>query len=70
MNRGGESPTMQITLTISDDIVREAGDRGLPVIDFVESLVDKGMSVTKDRPLSSAMDRIRALRANAIEIKR
>jgi hypothetical protein len=61
---------MQITLTISDDIVREAGDRGLPVIDFVESLVDKGMSVTKDRPLSSAMDRIRALRANAIEIKR
>jgi len=61
---------MQITLTVSDEIVREAGDRGLPVIDFVESLVDKEMSVSRGRPLSSAMDRIRALRANAVEIKR
>jgi hypothetical protein len=61
---------MQITLTVSDEIVREAGHRGLPVIDFVESLVDKGMSVSKDRPLSSAMDRIRALRTNAVGIKR
>jgi hypothetical protein len=54
---------MQINVTISDAIVREAGDRGLPVIDFVESLIDKGMSAAKERPqLSSAMERIRALR--------
>ncbi|MGA2538395.1 MAG: hypothetical protein ABSF53_20465 [Terracidiphilus sp.] len=62
---------MQITLTISDEIVREAGDRGLPVIDFVESLVDKGLIVAKDRPvMSSAMERIRALRSSALESKR
>jgi hypothetical protein len=62
---------MQITLTISDDIVREAGDRGLPVIDFVESLVDKGLAAAKERPvMSSAMERIRALRSSALESKR
>ena len=55
---------MQITITVSDAIVREAGARGLPVIDFVESLIDKGMSAGSERPvLDSAMDRIRALRS-------
>ena len=67
MNRAGERPTMQITITVSDAIVREAGDRGLPVIDFVESLMDKGMIAAKERPvLSNAMERIRALRSTAI----
>jgi hypothetical protein len=57
---------MQITVTISDAIVREAGVRGLAVIDFVESLIDKGMLATKERPvLSSAMERIRELRTTA-----
>ena len=56
-------PAMQITVTVSDEIIREAGARGLPVIDFLESLIDKGMSAAKDRPvLTDAMDRIRALR--------
>ncbi|HEY1159127.1 MAG TPA: hypothetical protein VGE83_00765 [Terracidiphilus sp.] len=55
---------MQITITVSDAIVREAGVRGLPVIDFVESLIDKGMSAASERPvLSSAIERIRALRS-------
>jgi len=55
---------MQVTVTISDAIVREAGVRGLPVIDFVESLIDKGMSASQGRPvLDSAMERIRALRS-------
>lgn len=55
---------MQVTVTISDAIVREAGVRGLPVIDFVESLIDKGMSASQGRPvLESAMERIRALRS-------
>lgn len=62
---------MQITLTISDDIVREAGVRNMPVIDFVESLVDKGLSVARERPvMSSAIERIRALRSTPLETKR
>jgi len=65
MKRGGELPAMLITLTVSDEIVREAGDRGVPVIDFVESLVDKGFLAVKGRPvLSSAIERIRALRSS------
>ncbi|MGC1462234.1 MAG: hypothetical protein WA802_08535 [Terracidiphilus sp.] len=57
---------MQVTVTISDAIVREAGVRGQPVIDFVESLIDKGINATQGRPvLDSAMERIRALRTAA-----
>ena len=53
---------MQITVTVSDAIVREAQTRGLPVIDFLESLIDKGFTATLDRPvLNSAIERIRAL---------
>ena len=65
---------MQITVTISDAIVREAGARGLAVIDFVESLIDKGMltaAESREHPvLSSAIERIRALRTGAVETKR
>jgi hypothetical protein len=65
---------MQITVTISDAIVREAGARGLAIIDFVESLIDKGMlaaAESKERPvLSSAIERIRALRTASVEAKR
>ena len=58
---------MQVTVTVSDAIVREAGTRGLPVIDFVESLIDKGLSAAQGRPvLDSAMERIRALRAASV----
>jgi hypothetical protein len=54
---------MQITLTVSDAIVREAGVRGLPVVDFVESLIDKSMLTLKEpADLNSAIERIRALR--------
>lgn len=57
---------MQVTVTISDTIVREAGVRNLPVIEFVESLIDKGLSAAHGRPvLDSAMERIRALRSAA-----
>jgi NAD-dependent oxidoreductase involved in siderophore biosynthesis len=64
MNEAGEPSTMQITVTVSDAIVREAGVRGLPVIDFVESLIDKGMSTGKEHPVvDSAIERIRALRS-------
>jgi acyl-CoA hydrolase len=54
---------MQVTVTVSDEIVREAGLRGLPVIDFVESLIDKGLAGPSSRPeLNHAMERIRTLR--------
>jgi hypothetical protein len=69
MNPEGESRTMQITVTVSDAVVREAGVRGLAVIDFVESLIDKGMLEPKGRPpvMISAIERIRALRSTAID---
>ena len=45
--------------------MREAGLRGLPVIDFVESLIDKGLAGRTGRPeLTDAMERIRILRRN------
>jgi hypothetical protein len=62
---------MQITLTISDEIVREAGLRNLPVVDFVESLIDKGLATEKEpKLLSNAMERIRVLRSSSVEPKR
>jgi hypothetical protein len=64
MNLKRGTQTMQVTVTISDAIVREAGVRGLPIVDFVESLIDQGMSAAQGRPvLYSAMERIRALRS-------
>jgi hypothetical protein len=55
---------MQVTVTVSDEIVHEAGERGLQVSDFVEQLVDKGFERAKDNStVSSAIERIRALRA-------
>jgi hypothetical protein len=64
MNPAGESPSMQITVTVSDAIFREVVARSLPVIDFVESLIDRGMIAASDPPvLDSAIERIRRLRA-------
>jgi hypothetical protein len=56
--------SMQITITISDDFIREAQARGLSVQEFVESLIDKGLSVSQEKPvMSTAIERIRALRS-------
>lgn len=61
---------MQITVTVSDAIVREARVRGVTVNEFVETLIDKGMSAADGRPvLDSAMERIRALRTAALSGK-
>ena len=55
---------MQVTVTVSDEIVREAGRSGLSVVDYVESLITKGRLEALGRPaLNSAIDRIRALRS-------
>lgn len=54
---------MQINVTISDEMVREAQARGLSVQEFVESLIDKGFSAVQESPnVNSAIERIRALR--------
>jgi hypothetical protein len=64
INEAGELPAMQITVTVSDAVIREAGVRGLPILDFIESLIDKGMSAATERPvLDNAIERIRALRS-------
>jgi hypothetical protein len=55
---------MQITITVSDDMMREAQARGLSLQEFVESLIDKGFSASQEKPvMSTAIERIRALRS-------
>lgn len=57
---------MQVTVTVSDEVVREAGAQGVPVAEFIEMLIDKGRHASSSRPeLESAMERIRALRSVA-----
>jgi beta-lactam-binding protein with PASTA domain len=53
---------MQVTVTISDGIIREAAYRGMNVIEYVESLIDKGLQLQTRPALNSAIDRIRAIR--------
>ncbi len=56
---------MQITLTVSDALVREAGARGLPVVDYVELLIDKGLAASQERnSMAEAIERIRTLRGD------
>jgi hypothetical protein len=55
---------MQVTITVSDAVVRRAHEQGLPVVDLIESLIDKGLAAAPDRPvLDNAIERIRALRS-------
>jgi hypothetical protein len=53
---------MQVIVEVSDEIRREAVARGLPLVDFVEMLVTKGMESLADKGArDSAIERIRAL---------
>jgi len=53
---------MQVTVTVSDEIVRQAGVRGMTVLEFVESLISKGLEGATGRPaLNDAIERIRLL---------
>ena len=53
---------MQVTVTVSDEIVRQAGVQGMTVLDFVESLISKGLNAVTGRPaLNDAIERIRLL---------
>ena len=57
---------MHVSVEVTDLMRREAEQRGLPIVDFVEMLVGKGMEVLLDNAtVVSAIDRIRALRTPA-----
>ena len=71
MKRSGGTPVMQVTVEVTDEFRREAEARGLPIVDFVEMLVHKGLDVVMDRPeVNNAMERIRALRSSPVALKR
>jgi predicted nucleic acid-binding Zn-ribbon protein len=54
---------MQVTVTVSDEIARQAVNCGKNIVEYVESLIDEGQRA-KGRPaLQSAIDHIRALRS-------
>jgi len=62
---------MMISIPISDTVVRAAQERNMALEDFVDMLIDKGMDSTTGRPIVlSAMDRIRALRTEAVVPRR
>ena len=57
---------MQVMVEVTDEIRREAEKRSLPVVDFVDTLVRKGMEAIQGRvSFDSAIERIRALRSAA-----
>jgi heme O synthase-like polyprenyltransferase len=54
---------MIISITVPEVVIRAAQDRNMPVEEFVDMLIDKGMEKETGRPMvSSAIERIRALR--------
>ena len=58
---------MMISIPISDTVVRAAQEHNMSLEEFVDSMIDKGMEKTTGRPMvSSAIDRIRALRTAAV----
>lgn len=62
---------MIISIPISDTVVRAAQERNMALEDFVDMLIDKGMESATGRPIVlSAIDRIRALRTEAVVPKR
>lgn len=55
---------MQVTVTVPDAIVHEAGVRDRSLIEFVEGLIDRGMRAAQGRPdLERAMAQFRAIHA-------
>jgi hypothetical protein len=62
---------MQITVDISEGIRHEAEAQGIPLIEFVESLIARGLEVMPARAsVSSAIERIRALQLSFSVAKR
>lgn len=55
---------MQISIEVTEEMRREAESRGLPLIDYVEMLMERGrQAIQEPSAVSSAIARIRSLRA-------
>jgi hypothetical protein len=55
---------MQVSVDVSADVRSEADAQGLPVIDYIEMLIERGRQAIKEETgVSSAIERIRALRS-------
>jgi hypothetical protein len=55
---------MQVSIDVTDEMRREAEARGLPVVDYIELLMEKGReTLDGSAALSTAIERIRALRS-------
>jgi hypothetical protein len=62
---------MIISVTVPEAVIRAAQDRNMPVEEFVDKLIDKGMEKQTGRPtVTSAIERIRALRTEIVAPKR
>lgn len=62
---------MIISVTVPEAVIRAAQDRNMPVEELVDMLIDKGMEKTTGRPMvSSAIERIRALRTESVAPRR
>jgi hypothetical protein len=62
---------MILSIPISDAVVRAAQEHNLTLEEFVDKLIDKGMEQMTGRPtVLSAIDRIRALRADVASLRR
>ena len=58
---------MIISIPISDTVVRAAQEHNMPLDQFVDTLIDKGMEKVTGRPMvTSAIDRIRALHTEVV----
>ena len=64
----GDFLVMQVSIVVSDRIIREAQDRNTAIDEFVEMLIDKGLETLSQRPVfNSAIERIRALHATEMK---
>lgn len=62
---------MIISVTVPEAVIRAAQDRNVPIEEFVDMLIDKGMEKETGRPtVTNAIERIRALRTEIAAPKR
>jgi hypothetical protein len=62
---------MQVSVDVTDEMRGEAEARGLPVIDYIDLLIEKGrQTLDGSAALTNAIDRIRALRSFDVPARR
>ena len=62
---------MIISVTVPEAVIRAAQDRNMPVEEFVDILIDRGMDKETGHPkVSNAIERIRALRTEIVDPRR